>query len=181
MKRFLDPRKAAAVAVVLLPARSQALAWAEAPQLLEWVPSRSTVGCPETGHAMAKKPRGPGPPVRSLCFSPVCTCGAAVGSWRLPSYMMLLCATTRSSVATPLQAVLLPAGGRDRRLQVSSTAHLLTDVPFARCQSLGNAFLLSRVLFCCGESHIAWSFHFRAHRSEAFSTYAFVQPPPLSV
>lgn len=181
LKRFLDPRKAAAVAVVLLPARSQALTWAEAPQLLEWVPSRSTVGCPETGHAMAKKPRGPGSPISSLCFSSVYTCGTVVGSWQLPGYMTLLCAATWSSVTTPLQAVVLQAGAWDRRLRVSSTAHLLTNVPFARCQSLGNAFLLSCVLFCCGESHIAWSFHFRAHRSVTFSIYAFVQPPPLSV
>ena len=54
----------------------------------------------------------------------------------------------------PLHTVVLQAGGRDRRLQVSSTAHLLTAVPFAHCQSLGNAFLLSCVLFDCGESHI---------------------------
>ena len=101
LKCFLDPRKAAAVAVVLLPARSQALTWAEAPQLLEWVPSRSTVGCPETGHAVAKKPRGPGSPIGNLCFSSVYTCGTVEGPWRLPGYMTLLWAAAWSLVTTP--------------------------------------------------------------------------------
>ena len=53
-------------------------------QLLEWVPSRSTVGCPETGQAVAKKPRGPGSPIGSLCFSSVHTCGTVVGPCGFP-------------------------------------------------------------------------------------------------
>lgn len=110
LKRFLEPRKAAAVAVLPLPARSQALTWAEAPQLPEWVPSRSTVGCPETGHAVAKKPRGPGSPIGSPCFSSVYTCGTVAGPWQLPGQRTLLWAATWSSVTIPLHAVVLQAG-----------------------------------------------------------------------
>ena len=110
LKHFLEPRKAAAVAVLPLPAGSQALTWAEAPQLPEWVPSRSTVGCPETGRAVAKKPRGPRSPIGSLCFSSVHTCGTVAGPWQLPGQMMLLWAAVWSSVTIPLQAMVLQAG-----------------------------------------------------------------------
>ena len=81
-------------------------AWA-AVSLLGWVPGRLTLGCLKRGGAMAKKPRGLGAPIGSLCSSSAYTCGAVVASQ--------LDDTEGRGVVLgdhpPTHAIVLPAGG----------------------------------------------------------------------